>query len=313
MAGIGGYLITVIVLFFFILIFFKLIRIVPEQEAYVIELLGKYRKTLGPGFHLVIPGIQKVAYKHLLKEQVIDVEPQICITNDNVQVQVDGILYLRVINPEKASYGIEDYRYATAQISKTTMRSEIGKLELDRTFSERDILNNQIVRAIDQASDAWGIKVTRYEIKDISPTDNIMEAMEQQMLAEREKRAEILKSEGDRESRINISKGERERAINLSMGEKQKKINEASGFAQAIEITSAATAKGIRLIAQAIKKPKGNSAVSLRISEQFIAQFGNIIEKTQTSVLPHDIANLKGLLKSVSPGNIAEDGIKGEV
>ncbi len=285
-----------------LIIFFKLIKIVPEQEAWIVERFGKYEKTLGSGMHLVIPIVQRVAYKNLLKEEVFDVEPQVCITSDNVQVTVDGILYLKVIDPEKASYGIDNYKYATQQLAKTTMRSEIGKLELDRSFSERDDLNNAIVRAVDEASDAWGIKVTRYEIKDISPTETIEEAMKQQMRAEREKRAEILSSEGDKEGRINVSKGERQEAINLSMGEKQRRINEAEGRARAIEITSSATAEGIKEIAGAIRNPGGAKATNFRIAEQFISQFGNIIETADTSVLPFEMAQLRSLLEAVLPG-----------
>ena len=285
-----------------LIIFFKLIRIVPEQEAWIVERFGKYEKTLGSGMHLVIPFVQRVAYKHLLKEEVLDVDPQVCITSDNVQVTVDGILYLKVMDPEKASYGIDSYKYATAQLAKTTMRSELGKLDLDRSFSERDDLNDAIVRAVDEASDPWGIKVTRYEIKDISPTDTIEEAMKQQMRAEREKRAEILSSEGDKEARINVSKGERQEAINLSMGEKQRRINEAEGRAQAIEITSSATADGIKEIAAAIRNPGGDKATNFRIAEQFISQFGNIIETADTSVLPFEMAQLKSVLEAVLPG-----------
>ncbi|MEW5814992.1 MAG: stomatin-like protein [Spirochaetota bacterium] len=296
-----GYFLAGIILILFIILFFKLIRIVPEQEAYVIEHLGKYRKTLGPGFHLLLPFLQKVAYKHTMKEEVIDVEPQICITKDNVQVTVDGLLYLKVVDPGKASYGIDNYRYATAQLSKTTMRSEIGKLELDRTFSERDRLNAEIVKAVDAASDPWGIKVTRYEIKDIAPVESLVKAMEQQMLAEREKRAEILKSEGTKTSRINVSKGEREEAINLSMGERQKRINEAEGRSKAMEIIADATAQGIKEIAQALEMPKGKAAVSLRIAEQFISQFGKIVESANTSILPADFAHIKSMLQSVIP------------
>ncbi len=297
-----GVILAYVLAVFFIIIFFKLIRIVPEQEAWVIEQFGKYHKTLGSGFHLVVPFVQRIAYKQLLKEEVIDVDPQVCITSDNVQVTVDGILYLKAMDPVKASYGIDSYRYATAQLAKTTMRSEIGKLELDRSFSERDDLNDAIVRAVDEASDPWGIKVTRYEIKDIYPTDTIEDAMKQQMRAEREKRAEILSSEGDKESRINVSKGERQEAINLSMGEKQRRINEAEGRSKAIEITSNATADGIKEIAAAIKNPGGDKATNFRIAEQFISQFGNIVETADTSVLPFDIAQLKSAIEAVLPG-----------
>jgi regulator of protease activity HflC (stomatin/prohibitin superfamily) len=306
MGVITAYVLAAVVLF----VFFKLIRIVPEQEAWIIEQFGKFQKTLGSGMHLVIPFVQKVAYKHLLKEEVLDVEPQICITSDNVQVTVDGILYLKVMDPVKASYGIDNYRYATAQLAKTTMRSELGKLELDRSFSERDDLNDAIVRAVDEASDPWGIKVTRYEIKDISPTQTIEDAMKQQMRAEREKRAEILASEGDKQSRINVSKGERQEAINLSMGEKQRRINEAEGRAKAIEIISESTAEGIKEIAGAIRTPGGDKATTFRVAEQFISQFGNIIEAADTSVLPFEMAQFKSLLEAIVPGRNAEGASK---
>lgn len=284
-----------------ILIFFKLIRIVPEQESYIVEQLGKYRKTLGSGLHFVIPLIQKIADRHSLKEEVIDVEPQMCITKDNVQVLVDGILYFRITDPVKASYGIEDYRYAIIQLAKTTMRSGIGKLDLDKTFSERENINDNIVKAIDEASDPWGIKVTRYEIKDITPNAPILKAMEQQMRAEREKRAEILKSEGDKEYRINISKGERQEAINISLGEKTRKINEAEGKARAIEVISTATAKGLALMAKAIQAKKGKQAMNLRITEQYIRHFGEILENSQTDILPMNIAQLKTITKTLFP------------
>ncbi len=287
--------------FVVIIIFFKLIKIVPEQQSFVIEQFGKYNKSLGAGLHLVIPFVQKVAYKHTLKEEVIDVEPQVCITNDNVQVTVDGILYIKVTDPVKASYGIENYRFATAQIAKTTMRSEIGKLELDRTFSERDEVNDNIVKAVDEASDPWGIKVTRYEIKDIYPTETIEKAMEQQMRAEREKRAEILSSEGEKESRINISKGQREEAINISKGERQRMINTSEGKSQSIEIISDATAEGLKEIAAALQLPKGRTAMSVRLAEQYVERFGEILKGSDISVLPSEIANLRGLLDSVVP------------
>ncbi len=287
--------------FVVIIIFFKLIKIVPEQQSYVIEQFGKYNKSLGAGLHLVIPFVQKVAYKHTLKEEVIDVEPQVCITNDNVQVTVDGILYIKVTDPVKASYGIENYRFATAQLAKTTMRSEIGKLELDRAFSERDEVNDNVVKAVDEASDPWGIKVTRYEIKDIYPTETIEKAMEQQMRAEREKRAEILASEGEKESRINISRGQREEAINISKGERQRMINTSEGKSQSIEIVSKATAEGLKEIAAALQLPKGRTAMSVRLAEQYVERFGEILKNSETSVLPSEIANLKGLIDSVVP------------
>ncbi len=307
MSILAAYLLTGGFLVFFFTVFFKLIRIVPEQEAWVIEEFGKYKRTLGPGFHLVIPVIQKVGYKNLLKEEAIDVAPQVCITKDNVQVTVDGILYLMVVDAVKASYGIDDYRFATAQLAQTTMRSEIGKIELDRTFSERDMINNAIVKSVDEASDPWGIKVTRYEIRDITPTETVLKAMEQQVRAEREKRAEILASEGEREARINASKGSRQNAINVSEGEKQKRINEADGRAEAMQVVAEATAEGIKEIASSVSKPKGRKAVSLRIAEQFVNRMGTILDEADISVLPYDIAGMKSMFKAVF-GN--DQGVK---
>lgn len=295
----GAYGVTIGLVALAFIIFFKLIRIVPEQEAWIVEEFGKFKRALGPGFHLVIPFVQKVAYQSHLKEEAVDVEPQVCITKDNVQVHVDGVLYLMVVDAERAAYGIDNYRFATAQLAQTTMRSEIGKIDLDNSFSERDRINDAVVKAVDEASDPWGIKVTRYEIKDITPTDTVMKAMEQQVRAEREKRAEILKSEGERESRVNESKGERQEAINLSEGERQKRINESTGRAEAIEIVSTATAEGIGEVAKAIQRPKGRQAITMRIAEQFIGQLGDILEKSHTQVLPYDIAQIKGLLDGV--------------
>ncbi|MEJ2663792.1 MAG: paraslipin [Spirochaetia bacterium] len=292
------------------LIFSKIIYIVPEKSAFIVEQFGKYHKTLDAGFHLIIPLVQRVAYKHTLKEQVIDVAPQLCITKDNVQVEVDGILYLMVVDPAKASYGIENYRFATSQLAQTTMRSEMGKIELDRSFSERDMLNSSIVAAVDEASDPWGIKVTRYEIRDITPSLTVQEAMERQVRAEREKRAEILLSEGDRESVINISRGHRQEAINVSKAERQKRMNESEGRAKAITLVAEATATGIASIAKATQVPKGKTAVSMRIAEQFITEFGNIIETASTSILPADLARLKGFIRSLITGTEEKQPVK---
>lgn len=305
MSIVGMYITTFIVVVLFFMVFFKLIRIVPEQEAWVVEQFGKYKRTLGPGFHLVIPVVQIVAYKHILKEQVIDVAPQVCITQDNVQVTVDGILYLRVQDPERASYGIEDYRFATAQLAQTTMRSEIGKIGLDNTFSERDRINDAVVKAIDEASDPWGIKVTRYEIRDITPTETVLEAMEQQVRAERERRAEILTSEGEKEARINVSRGDRQQAINVSKGEKTKRINEADGKAEAITVVAQATADGVGDVAKAISRPHGQEAVTLQIAEQFVSRLGQIMDSTKTSVLPYDLAGLRSVVEAVRGQGLA--------
>jgi regulator of protease activity HflC (stomatin/prohibitin superfamily) len=295
------YFFSFLFIFVFFLVFFKLIRIVPEAQAWIVEEFGKYKKTLGPGLHLVLPIAQRVAYKHTLKEQVFDVHPQVCITNDNVQVTVDGILYLKVVDPKKASYGISDYRFATTQMAQTTMRSEVGKIVLDMTFSERDVINNSVVKSIDEASESWGIKVTRYEIRDIAPTDGLIHSMEQQVTAERQKRAEILESEGEKEARINTSKGDRTEAINLSMGEKQRRINEAEGRAQAIQLTAAATAESMTLVARAIEKPGGRQAMALRLAEQFINRLGEIVSGAEVSVLPYNVAQLRALFEAILP------------
>lgn len=290
-----------------LLLFRSVVRIVPEQEANVVERLGKYSRTLTAGFHLLIPFVERVSYQQSLKEVALDVPPQTCVTADNVQLSVDGILYLRVIDPVKASYGIDNYRYATTQLAQTTMRSEMGRIDLDKSFSERDEINDAIVRAVDEASDPWGIKVTRYEVRDISPPDSVLQAMEQQMRAEREKRAEILQSEGEKAARINSSKGEREEAINLSKGERQRRINESGGRARAIEATAEATADGIREVAQAIQHPKGKVAVSLRIAEQYLGQFGRILEQGNVAIMPIEIAQVRSMLQTVL-GSRSTDG-----
>ena len=263
------------------------------------ERLGKYDRTLGAGLHLLIPFVERIAYRQSLKEEAMHVQPQTCVTADNVQLNVDGILYLRVVDPEKASYGIDDYRYASTQLAQTTMRSEMGRIDLDRSFSERDEINDAIVRAVDEASDPWGIKVTRYEVRDISPPDSVLQAMEQQMRAEREKRAAVLQSEGERAARINVSKGQREEAINLSKGERQRRINEAAGRARAIEATATATADGIRQVAQAIRQRGGDTAFALRIADQYVAQFGRILEGANVSVMPLEVAQVRSILQTV--------------
>jgi regulator of protease activity HflC (stomatin/prohibitin superfamily) len=292
-------------------IFFQLVRVVPEQQAWIVEEFGQYKKTLGAGLHFIVPVFQRVAYKHTLKEEVNDVYPQVCITQDNVQVEVDGILYLKVIDPSKASYGIENYRSAAAQLAQTTMRSEIGKIPLDKTFSEREAINAAIVKSIDVASEPWGVKVTRYEIRDIEPSESVIEAMEKQVEAERFKRAEILESEGDKESRINLSKGEREEAINLSRGERQRRINVAEGQARSIEIVTEANAQGLKLVGEAIRKPGGQTAVALQITRQYLEQLGHILETSEVQVVPPEAAKLQGLIASVLPNLPGLFGPKG--
>ena len=274
------------------------IQIVPQKTAYIVQRWGKYRSTLEAGFHVLLPFMDRIAYKHTLKEQAIDVPPQQCITKDNITVEVDGILYLMVIDPVRASYGISNYMFATVQLSQTTMRSEIGKLELDRTFEERERINGAIVDAVDKASEPWGIKVTRYEIRNISPPQTIRDAMEKQMRAEREKRALIAESEGDRQAKINRAEGEKQQAIAISEGEKQKRINEAQGRAQEIMLVANATATGLREISKACMEPGGTNAINLRLAEQYITEFGRLAKTNNSVIIPADLANVAGFIKA---------------
>ena len=292
--------IALIFVFFVIVTLFKCVRIVPQKSAYIVERLGKYHATIEAGFHLLMPIIDRVSYKQTLKEQAIDVPPQMCITRDNISVEVDGILYLMVMDPAKASYGIANYLFASTQLAQTTMRSEMGKLELDRSFEERMHINSAIVEAVDKASDPWGVKVTRYEIKNITPPQTIRDAMEKQMRAEREKRALIAESEGDRQARINRAEGEKQEAIARSEGEKMKRINEAEGRSAEIKLVATATAAGIREIAQATQAEGGLNAVNLRLAEQYIGEFGKLARTGNTMIIPTDLANVAGLIKTAS-------------
>ena len=292
--------VIIIVVLLGIITLYKTAKIVPQKTAFIIERLGKYSKTLDAGFHILVPFIDKVRDKVSLKEEAIDVPPQICITADNVSVEVDGILYLRVMDPMKAEYGINNYRFATTQLAMTTMRSEIGKLDLDRTFVERESINANVVTAVDMASDPWGIKVTRYEIKNITPPASVQGAMEKQMRAEREKRAEIAHSEGERQARINRAEGERQQMISVSEGEKTRRINEAEGRAQEIERVAQATAAGLRTIAMAINEPGGKDAVSLRVAELWIDEFGKLAKTNNTMIIPTDLADISGTVASLA-------------
>jgi regulator of protease activity HflC (stomatin/prohibitin superfamily) len=293
-------IILVIVILFLFVAFLSTFKVVPQRSVYIIERLGKFNRALEAGFHILIPFIDKVAYKQNLKEQAIDVASQICITKDNIAVEVDGILYLQVIDPQKASYGIDNYKFAVIQISQTTMRSVIGKMELDKTFEERETVNGTIVEAVDRASGPWGIKVSRYEVKNISPPQSIKDAMEKQMRAEREKRALIAESEGDKQAKINRAEGEKQQTIALSEGEKQRRINEASGKASEIEMVAVATAKGIREIAQSINEEGGLSAVNLRIAEQYLNEFGKLAQTNNTMIVPADLSDIAGVISSVT-------------
>lgn len=284
-----------LIIFVFIL-FIKTIRIVPQRSAFIIERLGKYNATLDAGFHILIPFLDRVAYKMTLKEQALDVPSQICITRDNISVEVDGILYLQVNDPMKASYGINNYQFAATQLAQTTMRSVIGKLELDKSFEERDTINTEIVAAVDKASEPWGVKVTRYEVKNIIPPQSIKDAMEKQMRAEREKRALIAESEGDKQAKINRAEGDKQEMIAKSEGEKMKRINEAEGRGQEIERVANATAKGIREIASAINAEGGMNAVNLRVAEQFLQEFGKLAKTNNTMIIPSNLADLSGII-----------------
>ena len=285
---------------FIIITLVKALRIVPQRKAYIIERLGKYSGTLTAGFHLLVPCFDKVAYIHTLKEEAIDVASQSCITKDNIAVEVDGILYLQIIDPKKASYGIDNYKYASIQLAQTTMRSVMGKLDLDKTFEEREIVNSEIVAAVDLASDPWGVKVTRYEVKNITPPQSIKDAMEKQMRAEREKRATIAESEGQKQAKINIAAGEKAEMIAVSEGEKQKRINEAEGKAAEIERVATATAKGIREIASAINEEGGTDAVNLRIAEQYLHEFGKLASENNTLIIPTDLTDISSIIATAT-------------
>jgi regulator of protease activity HflC (stomatin/prohibitin superfamily) len=294
-------IIAIVILAFFILILFlKTARVVPQKTVFIVERLGKYHATLEAGFHILIPFIDRVAYKHSLKEMVMDVPPQTCITKDNIQVEVDGVLYLQVMDPVRASYGVNNYAFASIQLAQTMMRSEIGKIELDKTFEERESINAAIVTAIDKASEPWGLKVIRYEIKNINPPPSIKDAMEKQMRAEREKRALIAESEGDKQAKINRAEGDKQEAIAKSEGEKQRRINEAEGRGQEIERIAFATAKGIREIANAINEKGGNDAVNLRIAEQYLGEFGKLAQKNNTMIIPSNLSDVATMVATIS-------------
>ncbi|MBM4167044.1 MAG: paraslipin [Ignavibacteria bacterium] len=294
-----GTIILLGLIFLAFIVVMKSGRVVPQKTIFIIERLGKYHETFDAGFHILIPFVDKVAYKHSLKEVAIDVPPQGCITKDNIQVEVDGILYFQIIDPVKASYGISNYAFASIQLAQTTLRSLIGKIELDKTFEEREKINAEVVTAVDHASVPWGLKVTRYEIKNIVPPSSIRDAMEKQMRAEREKRALIAESEGDKQAKINRAEGDKQEAIARSEGEKMKRINEAEGRGQEIERVANATAKGIREIASAINEQGGMNAVNLRIAEQYLNEFGKLAQKNNTMIIPSNLSDVAGIVASV--------------
>jgi regulator of protease activity HflC (stomatin/prohibitin superfamily) len=299
MTGSITFILIGVILLGFILIA-SMIKVVPQRTAIIVERLGKFKAVYGAGFQILIPFIDKVRYRHTLKEQAIDVASQTCITKDNIAVEVDGILYLQVLDPQKSSYGIDNYRFASIQIAQTTMRSVIGKLELDRTFEERETINSAIVEAVDKASDPWGVKVARYEVKNIVPPQSIKDAMEKQMRAEREKRAIIAESEGTRQAKINVADGDKQEFILRSEGEKQRRINEAAGRASEIEQVANATANGLRAIAVAISEENGLNAVNLRIAEQYLNAFGNLAKENNTLILPSNLSDIAGVVATAT-------------
>ena len=299
-------IVSLAVAFVAIIILLKTAVVVPQQNAYVVERLGKYSKTLNAGFHILIPFLERIAYKHTLKEQAADIAEQICITKDNVQVGVDGVLYMQVLDPARASYGIGNYMFAISQLAQTTLRSEIGKIDLDRTFEERGTINQNVVAELDKASDPWGVKVLRYEIKNINPPHDVLSAMEKQMRAEREKRAVILTSEGVRDAKINEAEGEKQRVIKESEAVKIEQINEAQGEAEAILAVATATAEGLRKVANAVTDQGGPEAMQLRIAEQYISEFGKLAKTGNTFVVPANLGDLTSMMA------LATDIVKGK-
>ena len=291
-----GLIVFVVVALLLLVVLAKTAIVVPQQSAYVVERLGRYAATLDAGFHILVPFIDVIRYKHSLKETAVDIPAQVCITRDNVQVGVDGVLYLKVLNPERASYGISDYHFAISQLAQTTLRSEVGKIDLDKTFEERTNINTAVVSELDKATDPWGVKVLRYEIKNITPPSDILAAMEKQMRAEREKRAVILTSEGQRDAAINTAEGAKQEVIKASEARRQQQINEAEGEASAIMAVARATAEGIREVANAIGMPGGAEAVQLRVAEQYITEFGKLAKSSNTLVIPANTSDIAGML-----------------
>lgn len=292
----GELLVMLVLALLAFIILSKTAIVVPQQSAYVVERLGKYSSTLNAGLHILIPFLDVIRYKHTLKEMAVDIPEQICITRDNVQVGVDGVLYIKVLDAERASYGITDYRFAISQLAQTTLRSEIGKIDLDKTFEERTTINISVVNELDKASSPWGAKVLRYEIRNINPPKDVLSAMEKQMRAEREKRAVVLASEGQRDAAINEAEGDKQQVIKASEAKRQQQINEAEGEASAILAIATATAEGIRKVAEAIQLPGGFEAVQLRVAEQYIGEFGELAKASNTLVLPASVSDVGSMI-----------------
>ncbi|MCI5158938.1 MAG: SPFH/Band 7/PHB domain protein, partial [Candidatus Electrothrix sp. AUS1_2] len=287
---------VIVLVGFIIFILIKTAIVVPQRHEYVVERLGKYRTTLEAGFHILWPFVDKIAYRRNLKEEPVDIGGQTCITADNVTLEVDGIMYIQVVNSRQSAYGIEDYHFAASQLAQTSLRSAIGKISLDNTFEARESLNQQVVDAIDDAAQNWGVKVLRYEIKDIQPPRSVLDAMEKQMQAEREKRAEIARSEGDKQSVINRAEGQRAEAIAKSEGEKMKRINEAEGRAQEILRVAEATAEGIRKVGEALAAPGGHEAARLEVAKKYLDEFGKLAQENNTMILPGNLTDVSGMI-----------------
>jgi regulator of protease activity HflC (stomatin/prohibitin superfamily) len=295
-SGSAALVVSIVVAILAIIVVAKTAVVVPQQKAFVVERLGKFNTVLDAGFHILVPFIDAIRYRHVLKEQAIDIPEQVCITNDNVQVGIDGLIYLKVLDPERASYGISDYYYAISQLAQTALRSEIGKITLDRTFEERAHVNAELVTELDKASAPWGVKVLRYEIKNITPPKDVLAAMEKQMRAEREKRAVVLASEGERDAAINSAEGQKQQVIKASEAKRQQQINEAEGQAEAIKAVATATAEGIRKVAEAISSEGGVEAVRLRVAERYVEQFGLLAKTTNTVVLPASVSDVGSMI-----------------
>jgi regulator of protease activity HflC (stomatin/prohibitin superfamily) len=292
----GALIVTFMLAFLVLIVVAKTAVVVPQQSAFVVERLGRYYATLGAGFHILIPFIDVIRYRHTLKEVAVDIPEQVCITRDNVQVHVDGVLYMKVLDPERTSYGVADFMFAISQLAQTALRSEVGKIDLDKTFEERTHINIMVVTELDKASEPWGVKVLRYEIKNITPPIDVLAAMEKQMRAEREKRAVILTSEGERDAAINNAEGAKQQVIKASEARRQQQINEAEGAANAILAIARATAEGIRQIADAVRQPGGIEAMQLRVAEQYVANFGELARNSNTMIVPTNVSDVAGMV-----------------
>jgi regulator of protease activity HflC (stomatin/prohibitin superfamily) len=296
----GALIVTLALAVLVLIVIAKTAVVVPQQSAFVVERLGRYHATLGAGFHILIPFIDVIRYRHTLKEVAVDIPEQVCITRDNVQVHVDGVIYMKVLDPERASYGVADFLFAISQLAQTALRSEVGKIDLDKTFEERNTINYQVVSELDKASDPWGVKVLRYDIKNITPPIDLLAAREKHMRAEREKRAVILTSEGERDAAINSAEGQKQMVIKASEARKQQLINEAEGAASAILAIASATAEGMRLVAETVRIPGGFEAMQLRVAEQYVARFGDLARTNNSMIVAGNVADIATMVATAT-------------